>query len=321
MYRPAGLWAWDFWLARDDRRWHLFHLQAPRTVHPDDRHWCASVGHAVSADLREWTTLPTALEPGPPGEWDDTAIWTGSIILHNSGRWMMAYTGISRRDGIATERIGLAWSDDLVTWDKDSGNPVVVSDPHRFEQPGETAWQHGWRDPFLWRNGESYQMLICARSNAAVPLDRRGVVATANSADGVSWSLGDTLPGTDGWFAQLEVPHLVARDGRVHLVFSTHTDGPWPRTEPAASQLIGTAALVADDPSGPFGSPYFIDATEDGRRYAGRIVEDPGDRSLSFLSFHDGPGHTFPGVVSDPRAVEYVDGTLRLMSALPRDRG
>src|SRR3954447_14006031 len=121
-------WVWDFWLARDEDRHHVFFLQAPRSLgRPDLRHRNASIGHAVSTDLRSWTVLPDALSPGEPGSWDDLATWTGSVLKHE-GRWHMLYTGIGTADGGLIQRVGLATSDDLVSWTKHPENPVIEAD-------------------------------------------------------------------------------------------------------------------------------------------------------------------------------------------------
>ena len=78
--RLPDKWVWDFWLARERDRHHVFFLQAPRSLGDAElRHRNASVGHAVSSDLRSWTVLPDAIRPGPAGAWDDVATWTGSV--------------------------------------------------------------------------------------------------------------------------------------------------------------------------------------------------------------------------------------------------
>ena len=61
-------WVWDFWFADDGDEYHLFFLYASRALHdPDRRHGRASIGHAVSDDLRNWTRLPDALVRGESG--------------------------------------------------------------------------------------------------------------------------------------------------------------------------------------------------------------------------------------------------------------
>ena len=66
----ADRWIWDFWLADTGSEYHAFYLQAPKSLRDQHlRHRYASIGHAVSMDLREWRLLPDALSPGPPGSW------------------------------------------------------------------------------------------------------------------------------------------------------------------------------------------------------------------------------------------------------------
>ena len=58
----ADSWVWDFWFADDGERYHLFFLRASRALlDPDRRHRRASLGHAVSTDLRHWTLRADAL--------------------------------------------------------------------------------------------------------------------------------------------------------------------------------------------------------------------------------------------------------------------
>lgn len=317
MYALDDWWVWDFWVVRAAAEWHLFHLQSPRSTHPDDRHWNASVGHAVSDDLVHWERVGTALEAGPAGAWDETAIWTGSTIAHDDGGWLMAYTGVSRIDGVATERIGVAWSDDLHAWRKDDANPVLVSNPDVFEAPGTTSWQHGWRDPWLHRTDDGgYGMLLTARLNGGDDPFRRGVIARSTSSDGCSWRTLETLTGTGGVFAQLEVPHVVEVDGQQHLVFCTTTDRPWVRTTgevPIEPGVTGTATMIAAA-DGSFSAVEFLDAVPTGSidsvgRYAGRVVETDG--GLRYIAFEDSGPDGFIGRISDPIVVS-VNGAGRL---------
>ena len=56
----ADSWVWDFWVADDGEQYHLFFLYASRALQdPELRHHRASIGHAVSPDLRSWHGSPT----------------------------------------------------------------------------------------------------------------------------------------------------------------------------------------------------------------------------------------------------------------------
>ena len=127
MLRLPDDWVWDSWVADDGDAYHLFYLQAPRSLgDAGRRHLNATVGHAVSTDLVSWEVLPEALGP-TPGSWDDLSIWTGSTVLGDDGVWRMFYTATSTRGyGVRDQRVGLAESDDLVTWRKIGTSPLLV---------------------------------------------------------------------------------------------------------------------------------------------------------------------------------------------------
>ena len=131
VFIPEEHYLWDFWLV-SPQEWgdvrepyHLYYLQAPRTLNdPIMRHNIATVGHAISDDLRHWEHHGTVLEAGQPGSWDDMTIWTGCVTIRD-GRAYMFYTGRSHADRGLVQRIGLAISNDLVNWNRHPGNPLI----------------------------------------------------------------------------------------------------------------------------------------------------------------------------------------------------
>jgi hypothetical protein len=154
--RLSDHWTWDFWFAQEEDTTHVFYLKAPKSLgDPDLRHVNARIGHAVSTDLRNWTELPDALEPGPEGSWDDMSTWTGSVI-RAGGTWHLFYTGISHAEKGLEQRIGHAVSDDLITWTKDAANPVLEADGRFYEQLDTDVWPDlSWRDPWVYWNEET----------------------------------------------------------------------------------------------------------------------------------------------------------------------
>jgi len=128
MLRLEDRWVWDFWLAQTRGAFHVFYLQAPKTLgHEALRHKNASIGHAVSEDLISWTVLRDAIGPGPPEEWDDLATWTGSVVEHD-GSWYMLYTGVSSADGGLVQNFGLATPPDLFICTKHYAYPFTLAD-------------------------------------------------------------------------------------------------------------------------------------------------------------------------------------------------
>ena len=317
-YLPDEHLLWDFWFAprRPDEPFHLFHLQAPRDLpDPEMRHRRASIGHAVSRDLINWEARPTALTPGPPGAWDDLAIWTGSILEHE-GRYWFFYTALATADDGHVQRIGLATSADLTTWERHPENPLLVADPRWYEQAGDhPRAQVHCRDPYVVRDDEAgcWMMVYCARAKHG-PVDERGVVGRARSDDLVRWTPLPPLT-EPGEFGQLEVPQLVRLGARWYLLFCTaqHSTVRLARLG-ADAEWNGTHYLVADRLDGPYrlldGAPLAADAA--GTTYAGRIEFGP-DGEPFFLAWtrFDESGR-FVGGLADPIPV-LVDPDGRLV--------
>lgn len=314
--RLPDRWIWDFWLATDPPRpgqppqpgdsYHLFFLQAPRSLHdPDLRHWHVSIGHAVSTDLRHWRLLPDALAPGRPGAWDDYTVWTGSV-LHHQGRWWMFYTGTGRRERGKVQRVGLAVSEDLVTWRRHSDQPLIEADPRWYEVDQRDWYELAWRDPWVFPSPDhdGFHVLLTARARHGSP-PTRGVVGHATSDDLVTWTV--RAPVTEpGWYGHLEVPQVEKIGDRWWLLFST----------PAAPEHPGhgTHALSAAHPLGPYrwNSYQPLDVDLGGSRYGGRLVRtDTGWQLLAWLQ-HGPEG--FVGELADPSPVRQLDSG-RLMLA------
>lgn len=314
MLRLDDRWLWDFWFARDGASYHVFYLQAPRSIgNPDERHWNASIGHAVSRDLRRWTVLPDALGPGEPGAWDDRSTWTGSV-LRSGDRWHLFYTGVGSRDDGRVQRIGAATSDDLVHWRKDPAGPLLQAHPRWYEQLDLGAWhEEAWRDPWVFWNPSThdYRMFLTARARSGPP-DGRGVVGHARSGDLRHWEVLPPLT-RPGDYGHMEVPQLAERDGRCYLLFSVYEWAHARLRRRRAVAVCGTHYLVADDPLGPYEAltDEFLAADPHGSRYAGKIVEGP-DGHWVYLSFSQYPeGREFRGELSDPCAVTVTpDGRL-----------
>jgi beta-fructofuranosidase len=294
--RIEDRWVWDFWIAETGRDYHLFFLQAPRSLGDQvQRHFNATVGHAVSEDLRAWTVLGDALAPGPPGSWEDMATWTGSVLEHE-GRWHLFYTGTTRTTDGVYQRIGLATSTDLATWTKHPGNPLLEADRRWYEQVEFDAW----RDPWVFRDpaGAGFHALITARATHG-PADARGVIGHAWSPDLLRWEVRPPLS-EPGEFHHLEVPQVELVKGTPVLLFS------------ATSQRIGAArrARLPGEPTGSFlatGESLLGPWDIAGARpipvpdlYSARIVRDRAGE-WQVLGFIDASERdAFVGEISDP---------------------
>jgi beta-fructofuranosidase len=299
-------WTWDFWVADTGTEYHLFFLYASRALHdPDRRHARASIGHAVSTDLIQWTRLPDALVRGDAPAFDDVATWTGSVLRGPDGVWRMFYTGTTNRDGAFIQSIGMATSTDLITWQKHPGNPVLAADSRWYERSGDSTWvDEAWRDPWVFADpeGDGWHMLITARANRG-PIAERGVVGHARSADLVHWQTEPPLSHPGNGFGQLEVLQVEAIEGRAVLLFSClRGELGGERIESGSSG--GIWAVTADDVRGPFDVSQAV-AVSDDSLYAGRLVRDR-DGRWCLLGFRNrGEDGAFVGELSDPLPVPH----------------
>jgi beta-fructofuranosidase len=292
-------WLWDFWLAADGDDVHVFYLQAPRSLgDPVRRHANATIGHAVSRDMRTWRVLPDALGRGRAGAFDDRATWTGSVVRH-AGKWLMFYSGISTADPDFVQRVGMAVSDDLTTWTRTA---LVIEADARWYEKAQGEGEEHWRDPWAHVTEDGVlHLLLTARSNRG-PEGGRGVIGHAWSTDLRTWHVGPPLS-APGPFRQLEVPELVCIDGRWMLLFSAsvHDHGPDRSSSPDFVREGGSSIAFAPGPLGPFEpkSGRLVVGDPRGSLYAGRLIERRGQWwYLAWLS--RGPGGEFIGELSDP---------------------
>jgi len=307
VYIPDDHLLWDFWIIRHREKYHLYYLQAPRNLSdPEDRHAQATVGHAVSPDLRSWSYQGTALTPGPPGGWDDRAIWTGSVISEGD-RFLMLYTGTCRSEGGRIQRIGLATSTDLRRWHKFPANPVIESEPATYEDESASPFrERAWRDPYLVRQQGSYCAYITSRVRNG-PLDGRGCIALARSPDAHRWKV---LPPVyaPGMFGQMEIPQLIQLQGRYFLLFGVELG--WHAHSGEVPKTTGTYYANSHDPERGYTEPRLLLGDVHGQHYGTKLVEGP-DNTWYILSWlRHGPRGDFVGGLSDPQPVELRSGGI-----------
>ncbi len=168
---PAAGWMNDpNGLIFNDGVLHAFYQHEPDALRWGRMRW----GHAVSRDLITWEHLPIALEPDDGGV-DDFGCWSGCTVIDDDGVPTIFYTGVVLRAGVRRASICAATSSDgLTTWAK-LGRPVIEGPPARIRA-------NQFRDPFVWRDGGGWAMLVGAGTG-----DARGAVLIYRSRDLRTW--------------------------------------------------------------------------------------------------------------------------------------
>lgn len=204
MNDPNGVIEWQ-------GKYHLFYQHNPHDAVWDSMHW----GHAVSDDLVRWADQPIALTPTPGGP-DEDGCWSG-CALNNNGVPTIFYTGVRGDWRLPhNQRVCMATAtDDLISWEKHPGNPVI---PH---PPGGVRVA-GFRDPSVWREGEHWYMAIGSGIQ-----DIGGAVLLYRSSDLISWEylhplcVGDKHDTRHIWTGSVwEVPQFFPLGDKHVLIFT-----------------------------------------------------------------------------------------------------
>jgi len=263
-YVHHGRQVWDFSVTRVDSTYHIFyHSIFETTPHAS---YADTIWHATGRDLAHWDA-PVPILFSRTGAWDTTAIWAPDIFRDEANdRWGLAYTGA---DLAANQRMGMAFSSDLVTWTP-AANPVLEPDTLQYAWKPDGAWSD-FRDPFVWQEGAQWNLLLTAKQDV-------GVLYHATSDDLVHWTDVGPFFRNDGPTPArvLESSQHHVIDGVHHLLFGEYN-------------TVGVSHVSAADPADlTMATRTVID-----QGYAPELDEfDPGVRIFSRLGVmpSTGPG-------------------------------
>nr|WP_318036028.1 sucrose-6-phosphate hydrolase [Halobacillus shinanisalinarum] len=166
MNDPNGLIQWD-------GVFHLFYQWMPFRTDHGDKFW----GHYTSTDFVNWEQQPIALTPS---DWfDKNGCYSGSAVVHDHTLYLF-YTGnVINEKGEREAYQCLAISTDGIHFDK-RGPVVHLPD-------GYTA---NFRDPKVWRKGDSWYMVIGAQSK-----ELHGKAVLFQSDNLTEWELVGNIAG------------------------------------------------------------------------------------------------------------------------------
>lgn len=312
LFAPPGMLTNDNWFAKSGDTYHAFYLQVPACLgEPGDwsvRAGWQHVGHATSQDLVHWTDHGPVLA-AVRGTWNDDSIMTGSVVS-SGGRWWMAFTAAGKAHGM-----GLAVSEDLMTWKKAGDGPVIP-----FGKPFEATWQGqplkwvGCADPYLCPEPiDGWYYVVLNAQVVGAPLNQSGCLTTMRSRDLLTWE-PDRVLLQPRWFERLETPQLWNRGSRWYLYFGGAHDHEIPEEylqavlpEVAKLGRRVNCVFIADAFGGPYRpvGKWWVNLPDGRGSYIHKVFPGPNGRDVLLT--------TTSARISRPYPVSYAeDGSLTL---------
>lgn len=133
-------------------KYHVFFQKNPNGPYMSRLNW----GHIVSDNLYKWEEDPTAISPEEA--YDKKGCWSGCVFTDDEltgGKPNIFYTAVDY--GRATIAQAQPADDDLLTWTKKSGNPVINGRPNGLTDD--------FRDCYVFRNGNDLYMIVGSSKN------------------------------------------------------------------------------------------------------------------------------------------------------------
>jgi sucrose-6-phosphate hydrolase SacC (GH32 family) len=205
-------------------QYHLFYLHQQK--------WA----HIVSTDLIQWKELPPALSPCDDPNGPDASCWTGSVVEHG-GTFYLFYTGQNPKDPKSDQKVMLATSKDLITWEKQPDRTFYPDGKIYWSKsingpiPGMGYHHQAFRDPdVFWHEGEKKWWMIF---HALTAEGHKPCIALYTSHDLLNWTPRPPLA-TYPQSVSLDCPHVAPVQGRWFII------------------AADTSYTSADKPEGPY---------------------------------------------------------------------
>jgi predicted GH43/DUF377 family glycosyl hydrolase len=166
------------------------------------------IGLARSSNGHQWQRHgPPVLPAGPRGAWDERGVGDPYVIRLGASYYMF-YLG---QDRARRQRLGLAKSEDGLTWYKLRRNPILeLGEYGSFDE-------NGLGEPAVWAARGYYWMLYTGRDRNEV---RR--LGMARSRDGVTWEKlpAEVFGGEQSWDSKVVCdPSVLVENGGVRVWF------------------------------------------------------------------------------------------------------
>lgn len=326
---------WDLWpLQNDDGTlaqiaggtlWVI--LSAPRCAEPDARHDLARMRlfHRIADEWRDCgPLLPDAFSPG-------NREWSGAARFDADGeRMTLWFTAAGRRGGgphfeqrmfCTSGRLDLAGTAPKVSgWSpltealRNDGS-VYADTAVAQSIPGRIK---GFRDPYWFRDPKTevgYLLFTASQPTNLSTSDHDGVIGIARASDADGVAAFDALPpliDASGVSNELELPHMVFRDGCYYLFWCTQGGVFAPEVPAGPTGLYGMVATSLFGPYEPLNGTGLVlanPAAEPRQAFGWRVLP-----SLDVISFVDFWGTEGRDITGDPnlRAIQF-GGTIAPM--------
>jgi len=261
----------DFSLVKKDGYYHLFFIRhntaLPTSLTETD------FGHARSNDLYHWTILPPVF-PVRPDDWDNRHVWAPHIFQRD-GLWWMFYTGVTESPQFnLTQRMGVAVSADLETWNRLDG-PIFDASQTSWGWWAPQIWDPGFRDPFVMPDPALPGGWLMYYT-ASYGLDTTATVVGVAASDGDFTQWRDVKPLLITWQQYTyniltESPHVFEHNGLYYLFLTSNAGQPLsfytsndPVGDPGQWNYRGRLRnMLGYDTSTWFASEHFKDGTRD----------------------------------------------------------
>lgn len=175
------------WVVRDADTYRLFYSGGDKNGKQRIGVATASVG-----DITNWTRTEPLFETGAAGSFDAQWCVLPHVVRTHDDRWHLYYTGnAGSGSGLsAFPGLGLATSDDGITWTRHGDQPVLArsgehGDPDAIGVAGGSVLQVPQADgPPQWR----FYYTGCPTTGQAHALNQQKTICLAVSADGINWA-------------------------------------------------------------------------------------------------------------------------------------
>lgn len=290
-FHPHNAWVGDPMPFFENGKFHVFYLQDERpagsTFHP----WYLT----TTTDFVNYEDKGEAIPCGEDKSQED-ALGTGSVF--KNGNTYYAFYTAHNGDLDPKEKIYLATSSDLNTWTKQPS--------FSFEAPNGYD-RNEFRDPIVFKEGESFKMLLSTRADVGGGA-WKGVVAQFESDDLLNWAPDSKNPFfyIDNDAFMVECPDVFIDGNYQYLVYSGIDDrlvhykyrknGSTEWITPANSALDGIAFYAAKT------------ASDGNNRYLFGWIPSKG-------GYKDDGVYDWGGSLAVHRLIQNADGTLNVSIA------